>query len=104
MDWEAFQHTHYRPHLLIVSVEAKRKPNPSVAMADLERLAVRLGTSGNYAFRMDGTYIYAAFEDDADGAIRGSIAAPTNNTRSRMGIQGLGTHGPAHLPEDRDPA
>ena len=64
MDWEAFQHAHYRPHLLIVSVDAKRRPNP--AMADLERLVVRLGTSGNYAFRMDGTYIYAAFEDDGD--------------------------------------
>ena len=81
MDWEAFQHAHYRPHLLIVSVEAKRKPNSSVAMADLERLAVRLGTSGNYAFRMDGTYIYAAFEDDGDAARFAAVLRPQQTTR-----------------------
>ena len=50
-------------------------------MADLERLAVRLGTSGNYAFRMEGTYIYAAFEDDGDAARFAAVLRPQQTTR-----------------------
>ena len=81
MDWEAFQHDHYRPHLFIVSIEAQEKPNPSVAKAYLERLAVTLGASGNYAIKTEGTNIYAAFEDDADAARFAAVLRPKQTTR-----------------------
>lgn len=81
MDWEAFQHDHHRPHLFIVSMEAKGKPNPSVAKADLKHLAVTLRASGNYAIKTDGTNIYAAFENDADAARFAAVLRPRQTTR-----------------------
>lgn len=81
VDWEAFQHSHYRPHLLIVSIEERSKPTPCVTKANFERLAVRLGMSGNYAFKTEGTNIYAAFEDDADAARFAAVLRPTQTTR-----------------------
>ena len=65
MDWEEFRRDHHRPHLLVVSMEAA-KAKPPIEKADFERLAVRLGAAGNYAFKVEGTTVYAAFEADAD--------------------------------------
>ena len=65
MDWEEFQRDHHRPHLLVVSMEAKAS-KPHAQEADFERLAVRLGAAGNYAFKVERTTVYAAFEADAD--------------------------------------
>jgi hypothetical protein len=81
MDWEDFQHDHHRPHLLIVSIEAKGKSNPSAVKADFERLAVRLGASANYAIKREGTTIYAAFEDDADAKRFAAVLRPTQTNR-----------------------
>src|SRR5436190_22678451 len=47
MEWEAFQHDHHRPHLLIVRKDVKGKSTPSMAKTHFERLAVKLGASGN---------------------------------------------------------
>jgi hypothetical protein len=81
MNWEAFQHDHHRPHLLILSIEVKGARNPSAAKASLERLAVRLGPSGNYAIKTEGTTICAAFEDDADAARFAAVLRPKQTTR-----------------------
>jgi hypothetical protein len=66
MDWGEFQRDHHRPHLLVVSMEATKGSKPRTEEADFERLAVRLGAAGNYAFKMEGTTVYAAFEADDD--------------------------------------
>ena len=66
MDWGDFQRDHHRPHLLVVSMEARKASKPRAEEADFERLAVRLGAAGNYAFKMEGTTVYAAFEADDD--------------------------------------
>ena len=66
MDWGEFQRDHHRPHLLVVSMEARKASKPRAAEADFERLAVRLGAAGNYAFKVEGTTVYAAFEADDD--------------------------------------
>jgi hypothetical protein len=66
MDWEEFQRDHHRPHLLVVSIEATKASKPPTEKADFERLAVRLGAAGNYAFKVEGTTVYAAFETDDD--------------------------------------
>ena len=66
MDWGEFQRDHHRPHLLVVSMEARKASKPPAAEADFERLAVRLGAAGNYAFKVEGTTVYAAFEADDD--------------------------------------
>ena len=81
MEWEAFQHDHHRPHLLIVSMEVKGKSNPSVEKTHFERLAVKLGASGNYAFKVEGTTIYAAFEDETDAVRFATVLRPTQTTR-----------------------
>ena len=81
MEWDAFQHDHHRPHLLIVSMDVKGKSNPSVAKTHFERLAVRLGAAGNYAFKVEGTTIYAAFEDDMDAVRFAAVLRPTQTTR-----------------------
>ena len=48
---------------------------------DLERLAVRLGAAGNYAFRVEGTTLLAAFEDDGDAQRFAQVFRPTQITR-----------------------
>ena len=80
MNWEDFQRDHHRPHLLIVSM-THEKPKRSVGKGDFERLAVRLGACGNYAIRMEGTTIYAAFEDDADATRFSAVLRPTQSSR-----------------------
>lgn len=62
MQWEDFQRDHHRPHLLVVSVEAMKASNPHREVPDLERLAVRLGAAGNYAFKVEGTTLCAALK------------------------------------------
>ena len=81
MKWEDFQRDHHRPHLFIVSVEAKGTTNPAVVTADFERLATKLGASGNYAFKREGTTIYATFEDDTDAARFAAVLRPKQTTR-----------------------
>jgi hypothetical protein len=81
MRWEVFQHDHHRPHLFIVSLEAKGTTNPAAVTADLERLATKLGASGNYAFKTEGVTIYAAFEEDADAARFATVLRPVQTTR-----------------------
>ena len=81
MDWENFQRDHHRPHLLIVSMEVQGKPGRSVGEADFECLAIKLGTCGDYAIRIDGTTIHAAFEDDADAARFAAVLRPQQATR-----------------------
>jgi hypothetical protein len=81
MDWEVFERNHHRPHLLVVSLKAKGRNNLAVVRADFERLATKLGASGNYAFKTEGTTIHAAFEDDADAARFAAVLRPSQTTR-----------------------
>ena len=81
MDWKEFQRDHHRPHLLIVSVEERREYKSPAEKADLERLAVRLGAAGNYVFKVEGTTVYAAFEDDADAKRFAEVFRPEQTTR-----------------------
>ena len=81
MNWKDFEHTHHRPHLLIVSMEAKEKAKPSLAEADFQRLAVTLRAVGNYAIKTEGTAIYVAFEDDADANRFAAVLRPLETTR-----------------------
>ncbi len=60
MDWGEFQRDHHRPHLLVVSMDARKASKPPAEEADFERLAARLGAAGNYAFKVEGTTVYAA--------------------------------------------
>ena len=46
MEWAQFQRDHHRPHLLVVSVVARKASNPPTEAPDLERLAVRLEPPG----------------------------------------------------------
>jgi|SRR5687768_7750521 hypothetical protein len=80
MEWAQFQRDHHRPHLLVVSVAARKAADPPTA-PDLERLAVRLGAAGNYAFTMEGTTLLAAFEDDGDAERFAQVFRPTQITR-----------------------
>ena len=81
MDWENFQRDHHRPHLLVVSVEERNASERPAEKADLERLAVRLGAAGNYAFKVEGTTVYAAFEDDVDVKRFAEVFRPEQSTR-----------------------
>jgi hypothetical protein len=81
MEWAQFQRDHHRPHLLVVSVVARKASNPPTEAPDLERLAVRLGAAGNYAFRVEGTTLFAAFEDDGDAERFAQVFRPKQITR-----------------------
>jgi hypothetical protein len=80
MDWEDFQHDHHRPHVLIVSMEA-RKPRHALEKADVDRLVSRLGAIGNYAIKKEGTAIHIAFEGDADADRLAAVLRPKQTTR-----------------------
>ena len=81
MEWAQFQRDHHRPHLVVVSVVARKASNPPTEASDLERLAVRLGAAGNYAFRVEGTTLLAAFENDGDAERFAQVFRPTQITR-----------------------
>jgi hypothetical protein len=81
MNWETFQRDHHRPHLLVVSMEARKASKPPAEKADLERLAVSLGAAGNYAFKVEDTTVYAAFEDDADAERFAEVFRPEQISR-----------------------
>ena len=79
IEWDAFQHDHHRPHLLIVSLEAVT--NASAAKKDFERLADKLGASGRYSVKTEGANIYVAFEDDVDAAKFSTLLRLERTTR-----------------------
>ena len=81
MAWAQFQRDHHRPHLLVVSVIAGKASDPPMEVPDLERLAVRLGAAGNHAFRVEGTTLFAAFEDDGDADRFAQVFRPKQITR-----------------------
>lgn len=67
MDWDTFQDTHYRPHLVVATLDLGREPaSDETTVALFERLAMALGMSGNYTIKKDGANIRAAFEIDTD--------------------------------------
>ena len=80
MDWEDFHHDHHRPHVLIVSMEAK-KPRHALAKADFDRLVANLGAIGNYAIKTEGTTTHIAFEQDADADRLAAVLRPKQTTR-----------------------
>jgi len=80
MDWEDFHHDHHRPHVWIVSMEAK-KPAHALAKADFDHLVVSLGAIGNYAIKTQGTTTHIAFEHDADADRLAAVLRPKQTTR-----------------------
>ena len=42
---------------------------------------MRLGAAGNYTFKVEGTTVYAAFEDDADAKRFAEVFRPEQTTR-----------------------
>jgi hypothetical protein len=67
MDWDTFQDSHHRPHLVVANLASGRDPaSDETTVALFERLAIALGMSGNYSITKDGAYIRAAFEIDTD--------------------------------------
>ena len=80
MNWEEFQHDHHRPHLLVASVDAKKASDALIETLDLERLAVTLKAAANYAFKVEGTTLYAAFEDEGDAERFAAVFRPKQMT------------------------
>lgn len=67
MDWGTFQDAHYRPHLIVATLELGLEPgSDETTVALFEHLAVALRMSGNYTIKKDGANIHAAFELDTD--------------------------------------
>ena len=81
MDWEKFQHDHHRPHLLIVTADSRQESKGRPKQPDLERLALRVGTTGNYAFKTEGTTFHAAFENEVDARRFAEVFRPRQITR-----------------------
>ena len=81
MEWEEFQRDHHRPHLLVVTVDPMTTPNLPEVTADVERLAVRLRATGNYAIKAEGITIYAAFEENGDAERFAEVFRPTKIIR-----------------------
>jgi hypothetical protein len=80
MDWERFLYDHHRPHVLIVSLEA-RKTRHALAEGDFDRLVARLGPIGNYAIKIEGASIYIAFAEGADADQLAAVLRPKQTTR-----------------------
>jgi predicted regulator of Ras-like GTPase activity (Roadblock/LC7/MglB family) len=88
MDWNAFQDAHYRPHLVIATLEGTPVIASSDTFALLEQLAATLGLSGNYAIKKDGVSVRAVFEIDTDaerfaGMLQGKTTARETEWASR---------------------
>jgi len=67
MDWDTFQDAHYRPHLIVATLEFGPDPASDKTMVALfERLATALDVLGNYTIKKDGANIRVAFEIDTD--------------------------------------
>jgi hypothetical protein len=67
MDWDTFQAAHYRPHLVVATLELGLDPvSDETTVALFERLAMALVMSGSYTIKEDGSNIRAAFEIDTD--------------------------------------
>ncbi len=66
MDWENFQDAHYRPHLVIATLQREARDTPVNLVTMFDRLATALAVTGNYAFKSDGASIRAAFELETD--------------------------------------
>lgn len=79
MDWEEFLRDHHRPHLLALILDAAMSAEH--LKAGLERLALRLGAAGNYAFMMEGRTVQAAFEESADADRFAEVFGPEQVTR-----------------------
>jgi hypothetical protein len=67
MDWDTFQDAHYRPHLVVATLEGgAARGSAEERISLLQRLVEALGVSGNYAIKKDGANIRAVFESDVD--------------------------------------
>ncbi|HKV16923.1 MAG TPA: hypothetical protein VJQ81_17885 [Reyranella sp.] len=66
-DWDVFQDSHHRPHLVIVDLPKKSDARArKLGVAFLERLVEELRLAGPCAINADGTDIKVAFESDLD--------------------------------------
>jgi hypothetical protein len=66
-DWDAFQDSHHRPHLVIVDLPKQSDSRArKLGLTFLEGLARELRLQGPYAMSPDRTDIKVAFENDID--------------------------------------
>jgi len=70
LEWEYFLDTHYRPHLVIVILQAGLGRKAKHAEV-LERLIEELGVVANYAMHHEDEQIRVAFERDLDASTFG---------------------------------
>jgi hypothetical protein len=92
MDWDSFQDAHYRPHLVVATLEPGLEPvSDETTVALFERLAMAFGMSGNYAFKKDGANIHAAFEIDTEAErFAGLLQAKTTTCEPEWASRSVG--------------
>jgi hypothetical protein len=82
MDWEIFQDSHHRPHLVTVELpQATDARSRTARISTLERLAEQLQLAGRYAMRAEQTGIMVAFERDIDAKRFGDALAAKPGAR-----------------------
>jgi hypothetical protein len=79
MDWGAFHDTHFRPHLVIATLDIGADRETMVVL--LKRLASALGASGSYAVTRDRTTVYVAFESEVGATRFANVLRATVTTR-----------------------
>ena len=91
MNWETFQASHFRPHLVVSHLPVNAEPEEG--KTTLERVIASLNLSGNYAFQQDRESIRVAFEKDADaGRLASMLRAKATRPESEWGSSAV-----AHL-------
>jgi hypothetical protein len=78
-EWESFQETHYRPHLVVADIDVRL--NAPEIEKSLEKLAASLDLAGDYAIRNEGGKICAAFERDLDAEQFARVLPSRGTTR-----------------------
>lgn len=75
MDWDIFQESHHRPHLVRIDLPAVPEPLHGARFAMVKRLAEQLSPVGPYAMQSERTSILVAFESDLDAKRFGDLLA-----------------------------
>jgi hypothetical protein len=82
MDWEAFQESHHRPHLVLVDLPRTTVSRSQAArLSKLQQLAEQLQIIGPYAMRAEQKSILIAFELDTDAQRFGNALSARPGTR-----------------------
>ncbi len=75
MDWDAFQESHHRPHLVRIDLPPVSESLHGARFEMVKRLAEQLRPVRPYAMQVERTGILAAFESDLDAKRFGDLLA-----------------------------